>query len=547
MTENMSDSRPTTKKRKANDGRATVPDSSNGCGGLFSSLLGYFSGRRDDNAQPTSCGGENLTQMDRMENMMQMMIRMEEKQLATVGSLERRCANLEAECSSLRTMLKTKIEQDVRHHEYNNMLVKNQSWKYSAAVHSEEYWENNGHNEDVARHLFESSDYLKIFTETMRKGEFPTDYGNEKGINLEWNEDDPILDGDAISKMSPHWEEFISALKQLTPVFGVLPDGCESFFNLVNVQVPGEVAWLLKDALMDKPFQTLRYMHKTGVDDDEGMSVDSIMDIMKSNKHLRRLSIGNNRIQLEHIEKICSAVRYGSIVELDLYNCFENGLGDAMVTSLLTSGGLAKLEKLDLNSNGITSSSITLLADFLARNSPLKELALRDNGLNNNSAVALANALRSNTSLRKLQLAFNAISHVGKEAFCLVLHNDSNLNSIADSNHSCSVQGVGSDCWTTNRLRKEGGWHDAPESFNRARKIYNLLSLRNKSMSTSNVQYFDGIDVKILPFMLKAVQRYAIAIHPYEYVAALSIVYEVMRKWDKVFPLYTDGGNNDSN
>ena len=71
--------------------------------------------------------------------------------------------------------------------------------------------------------------------------------------------------------------------------------------------------------------------------------------------------------------------------------------------------------------------------------------------------------------------------------------------------------------------------------------------MRNKSISTSNVKYFDGIDVKILPFMLKAVQRYAIEIHAYGSVKALSIVYEVMRKWDKVFPLYTDGGNNDSN
>jgi hypothetical protein len=58
---------------------------------------------------------------------------------------------------------------------------------------------------------------------------------------------------------------------------------------------------------------------------------------------------------------------------------------------------------------------------------------------------------------------------------------------------------------------------------------------------SSNVQYFDDIDVKILPFMLKAVQRYAIVIHPYDSVKALSIVYEVMRKWDKVFPLCTDG------
>jgi hypothetical protein len=67
------------------------------------------------------------------------------------------------------------------------------------------------------------------------------------------------------------------------------------------------------------------------------------------------------------------------------------------------------------------------------------------------------------------------------------------------------------------------------------------------------VQYFDSIGVKILPTMLKAVQSYASVVYPddryssgYCRVEPLSIVYEVMRKWDKVFPLYTDGGNNDS-
>ena len=196
MMENMSDNSPTTKKRKANDGRATVPDG--GSGGLFSSWLGYFSaGRRDDTpptAQSTTCGGsENLTQ--KMDAMMQMMSRMEERQLANmraVGSLERRCENLEAECSSLKDMLKTKMEQDdskfdslVRHHlfnntkaideiivrqfEYNNMLVKNQSWEYSTPVQSAEYWQNNGYDEDVAEYLADCSECLEKCSIALRR------------------------------------------------------------------------------------------------------------------------------------------------------------------------------------------------------------------------------------------------------------------------------------------------------------------------------------------------------------------------------------------
>ncbi len=547
----MSDS--PTKKRKANDGRATVTDSSHsGGGGFLSSWLGYFTGRRHDTTS-TTCGGENLThKMDRMEKIM---VRMEEK-LTTVSSLERRCEKLEDKCSSLEHMLKTKIEQDdckfdslVKQHEYNNMLVKNQSWKYSVPVYSEEHYENIGYNEDVAHYLAESSRPLKEITEIIRRGEFPDVYSDDrkgisysdarKGFNLNWAEEDPILDDDAIINMSPHWEEFTDALEQFTPAFGVLSDSCETFFSLGNVQLPDNVPELLKYALMHKPFKELKLVNKANVGGDMGMTIANIIDIIDSNKYLRKLTIGNNRIQLSQMKSICSAVRRGSIVELDLYNCFENGLGDDMITSLLTNGG-SKLKRLGLDSNGITSSEITTLANVLATNPPLQELDLSNNGLSVDCVDLLANALRSNRSLKNLNLGGNTISDAGKESFRRVLNNDINLNLIADSNHSCVLEGVGFFSWNMRGFWRDGAWHEAPESFNRARKIYRLLSARNnQSMSTSNVQYFDKIDVKILPDMLKAVQRYAIVIHPCDSVKALSIVYEVMRKWDKVFPLYT--------
>jgi hypothetical protein len=471
--------------------------------------------------------------------------------------MEEKCNRLEAKCNSLENELSDMKESQLRQFEYNNMLVKNQSWKYSAPVHSAEYWVENGYDDDVATYLAECSKYLKELTEKLRRGEFP-DYPcyhvkNKKGIDLDWDEDDPILDLASSNIMCPHWEEFADALKQFTPVFGVLPDGCETYFSLQYVQLTGGVGRRLKDALMNKPFQTLSFMNRDDVDDNEGMGVDAIMDIVNSNKHLRKITIANKYIDRDDIEKICSAVRYGSIVDLDLRNCFgwngENGLGDDMITSLLTNGGLAKLERLGYASNGLysNSSTITTLANFLATNPPLKELDLEHNGLNDNDAFAnvLANALRSNTSLRRLNLANNGISHVGKEAFDLVLQNDRSLNLIAGSNHSCTVVLYQFDYfWNVD---------EKPESFNRARKIYNLLSLRNKSMSTSNVQHFDDIDIKILPFILESIQRNASVVHPFDHlrpgycrVEPLSIVYEVMRKWDKVFPLYTNRGDNDS-
>ncbi len=61
----------------------------------------------------------------------------------------------------------------------------------------------------------------------------------------------------------------------------------------------------------------------------------------------------------------------------------------------------------------------------------------------------------------------------------------------------------------------------------------------------SNVTEFGDIDVKILPNMLEAVETCHDAARKYRssppisyYVHPLSIVYEIMRKWDKAFHLY---------
>ena len=59
----------------------------------------------------------------------------------------------------------------------------------------------------------------------------------------------------------------------------------------------------------------------------------------------------------------------------------------------------------------------------------------------------------------------------------------------------------------------------------------------------SNVTQFGDIDVKLLPQMLEAVQKYHDAARNYRsyprisYVDPISVVYAIMRKWDKVFHL----------
>jgi Leucine-rich repeat (LRR) protein len=511
--------------------------------------------------------------------MEKIMMRMEEK-LAHVSSLESRCEQLEAKCSSLENKLETtsqsmkvhfdnkidslhlhletkcdslvnrletkvdsvhvKVDKSLKFHEYNEMLIKNQSWEYSAPVVEKNELLFDTFFEDEAEHLADNAEELKQMTLNMRRGEFPDE---SNGIYLEMNDSVPPFSYVVNDELLPHWREFAAALKQFSPAINMLPDDCESYFCFYYVQLNGDAMLLIKEALMNKTFKTLSFTHNNNGDGERGgMSIDAIMDIVESNKHLRKLEIERNRIEDQHIERLCSAVHKHHFVELDLSESFEPGIGDVMLTSLLTNHDL-KLEKLSMSSNNITSGVSTLLADFLATNPRLKELDLNNNHLNDSDAVVIANALRSNTTLRILDLADNNnVTDVGAEAFRIVLCDESSLNSVAGSNDSCSVYGFDDFCWTKNRSELV--------DENRGRKIYSILSFRNKMMS--NVQHFDDVDVKLLPKMLESVQRYSKYVvrgHKHDsIVEALSIVYEVMRKWDKVFPLYHSSGvgNNDT-
>ena len=542
------------KKRKAyDDGRATDGDVctnnnnyTNAGGGFLSSWLSYFPRRRE----VPSCG-DNLSQ--KMDKMMQIMEGMQEKLI----SVESRCEQLEVKCNSVENKLTAhvdskmdslhaKIDKTMKHQEYNDMLVRNQNWNYSALIHPIEYWMHNGaYQLEEAEYIFQTSEYLKSLTKTIRRGEFTTE-NEEKGIDFELDPDAPIFDASVNHRLHPHWTEFAEALKQFNPVLGVLPDDRENFFGMHHAQLSLGAMNLLKDALMETHFKGLFFTQdrhrRYGPG---GMSIDNIFDIVDNNKHLRELDIHGYFVANIQITKICTSVhRHPSLFDLSLNSCFEDGLGDEMLDSLLTSSEF-KLQRLAIRFNGITSRGITLLSEFLATDPPLKWLEIDGNDLGDNEAESLANALRRNTTLRRLDLSSNDITDVGKESLRLALHDDRSLNSVSDSNHSCYIVGVAlywnkSPAWCTIRTWDMDDLRKKTE-MNRAQKFYGILYCRNGPMT--NVRHFNGIDIKILPNMIGTVQRYWNSYLP---LNSLSIVYEVMRKWEKVFPLYNlEGGNTD--
>ncbi len=550
------------KKRKANDGQATTEGASTNDGSSFlSSWFGFFSRRCDETSPGPS-------QLDRLENIM---IRMEEK-LTTVSSLESRCENLEAKCSKLEDiMLEAKCSseqlgrkcssleaklattsQSMKDHmdrslRYHEMRIMNQKWKYSASTYSRDELIDAVYDTVEADYIAENSEMLKESTEAMRRGDFPRE-------KIRWNKREVILcttdvadydyfdrsfDNRVHNALYPHWREFAAALKQFKPAFDMLPDDCETNINFGYAQLNRETTELIQEALVNIPFKTLSLEFTYRIHGD----MSTIASIMTNNKFLQKLDIYQiTDMDRNDVAELCSAIhRHPSIKDVIIMDCFsDGGLGNEMLRTLLRTDEL-KIEKLKMSMNDISSVETTLLPEFLATNPRLKELDLSINDLDDSDAALIANALRSNTKLRHLTIDGNLdlVAHDGNEALRVAVRNESSLNAVADSNHWCLM-----DIEVANQS-------DSRE-INRARKIYALLSSRNEILS--NVQHFGDIDVKLLPNILEALQKYSNTSLDYSNstqvlesfcnVKALSIVYEVMRRWDKVSPLYKSLGKS---
>ena len=521
---------------------------SNNLGTSFlSSWLGFFSGRRDETSSPGPPQDESKTsQLDRMENIM---MRVEEK-LATVSSLESRCKKMEEKCSKLEDMLDAKCSsleletklattsQSMKDHmdrslRYNEMLILNQKWKYSARVYTRNELIRANYETDEADYIYETCQYLKTDTEAMRRGDFPKENNmqNKREVSLFTTDDDLSFDDDINNELSPHWREFAAALKQFKPAFDIiLPDDRMTSIFFGCVQLNREMTELIQEALVNIPFKMLSLSYTYRIHG--GMS--TIARIMKNNKYLQMVDIYQIKDMDENdVATLCYAIHLHPFVkDVSIIDCFSgDGLGDEMLRTLLSTGG-PKLETLTMSSNNISSVESTLLPDFLATNPRLILLDLSGNEFNDNDAVFIANALRSNTTLKSLVIE---VGDDGNETLRVAVCDESSLNSVADSNHSCLIEA---------EYGVDGNETDSRE-INRARKIYSLLASRNETMS--NVQHFGDIDVKLLPKILAAVQKYSNMKVAWDTsycvkVEALSIVYEVMRRWDKVSPLYKSLG-----
>ena len=200
--------------------------------------------------------------------------------------------------------------------------------------------------------------------------------------------------------------------------------------------------------------------------------------------------------------------------------------------SLLTSN--KNFAEIDLDDNNIRTGGGTVLSDYLATNPPLKKLFLTNNNLNDEDAVLIARALKHNTNLEHLFLYDNDLTEAGSNALCNAIYDPASLNSVADCNHKCSIHGIsfGNDISNSNNVAGSSAL------YNKGRKIYHLLCLRNKEGSNVyhlNLEFGDEDEgdgtLKLVPRVLESVHRYDCYTSERSVVPPVSIMYEIMRSW----------------
>lgn len=344
----------------------------------------------------------------------------------------------------------------------------------------------------------------------------------------------------------PHWKEFASAIEQHQHAIKCLPKGEKSRISLVRMDLPDVVTDSLSKALHSTHFHQFFFLRNN-----LGSSgINFALKYAESNPILEQFFLDFNRIDSKNdFDRLCKIIEcHPAIDMIGLAGCRGDLVGYDMLQSILTAG-VSKLKYINLSSNDISTKGGVFLSDFLANNPILGRLNVQHNKLDDNDAMMLASALSKNTNMRDLELTGNLLTDAGWALLLKAIFDNTSLNSASDSNHICRIDYPEYEAEIDGFLfdNRMNGAIDSGNDFSaapaRQKKIYSILSFRNSK--GSNVQHFDDVPVEFLPDMLGSIQQYSkyhledtAPIQGNNDVKPLSLVYEIMRRWDKSLSVY---------
>ena len=430
---------------------------------------------------------------------------------------------IEESCDSVHKKLK-----------YHEILLKNQKWKYSAERPSWEYWEtdlwdDNADEEEAEGFLRQIEDV----TNQMRNGT-SSDGFIDIGAQLPYN--DVFL---------PHWKEFADAIEQFR--YHPLPEGDnESHLRLCNMELPETVIDLLSNALKSTLFHKFTLVGNTFGQN----GIDLALNYFENNDIMVQFHLSNNLIAMRDIKRLSKIIRkHRSIKHVALTSHWYEGFNTYQMLKSIMSAGKSKLTSIDVANNRIRTGGGTFISNFLAKNPILANLHINDNLLEDDDAVAIARALENNTSLCTLDIRGNNLTSKGWKALQKAVFNKTRLNSAADSNHTCTIDfPTILDDNTYQEVISMNGSHPGAyfifdEDCVRQKKIYNILSARNRSCS--NVEHFKDVPFELFPDMVVSIKRCSYYHIPENTpsqdtrdVKPHSIIYEICRYWDESLAVF---------
>ncbi len=430
------------------------------------------------------------------------------------AELEKRCRHYGEKCEYLNIRCGS-LERAVQ------ILAKEQKWEYSAPRIPHPY--------DVPgmECFLQTTEYIAGVCRNQKSG----GHIDLDGGGFDGDDEDIILQHD--DRLIPHWKEFINAL-QLN--FQELDD-----FRLGRMQLSSSIIEILTPALKGRPFKVFDLSFIDFVDFD---GLQFATEIIESNPKLREFRMAEpemDSLDTDGLENLIqSIVSHPRIDSIAIEYCFRGGANayDGLCT-LIASGKAFSF--INFHSNNIRTGGSSNIPNFLAQNPQLERLWLSKNHLNDDDAFLIALALKHNSNLDQLDLHGNDFTDLGWTALQKAVCDNSSLNSVFDSNHSCTIFGN----FASNDLYNNKG---EDRGNNRGYKIYRLLALRNTE--GSNVRHLefefnDDESLNLVPAVLECVYKSPAQYRPEcsHPVQPLSIMYEILRGWH-IPALYENCGSS---
>eukprot|EP00956_Cyclotella_meneghiniana_P031142 scaffold80795_cov76-Cyclotella_meneghiniana.AAC.3 len=460
-------------------------------------------------------------------------------QQAEIAQLKQQCDLLEratstfiqkrAEDETKIDEMKSMLQNTMRKANYLGYKIANRDWEYPLLVPTvDELCTDHGFDLDEAIETYRFILRLMDYTTGMRRADEKVI--DEYIITLEPSSDYPSR-YHCHDILLPHWQQFTSALLEFgcfVEYFINYFEDSDAFFSLIisNIELSEPI---LRSLVENLPrFQQLEFTNNLP---DGAACINFITQCIESNPRLsefvwRSNTLENSPMDIERLYEAISS--HEGLYSLKFEDC-ENE--DQILHRFLIKVKSRTLQHVELVSNRLSNLRQTDMAEFLASNPLLACLDLSKNPFTHQDVILIADAIKHNTTLRVLKLCTNLDQSY---LFDSLVFDDTSLNALYHSNHSCKIRHSFSH--QPFRDLDLNPYHD--RNLNLKRKIYTLLSRRNRQNENAACFDSEGIMIKHLPHILSLLKPYSE--HNYcdqwfpadaDEVKPLSITYEIMKGW----------------